>query len=33
MKIELKLPEDSEPRKFKFRFDMNAIAEYEEEFN
>ena len=32
MEIELKIP-NKKPRKFKFRFDFNAMAEYEEEFN
>ena len=32
MKIELKIP-GKEPRKFSFRFDFNAMAEYEEMFD
>lgn len=32
MKIELKIP-NKEPRKFSFRFDFNAMAEYEEMFD
>ena len=32
MKIELKIP-GKQPRKFSFRFDFNAMAEYEELFD